>query len=340
MEGDFMRQTAFVAAFLVLSSVAFAADPQLMTMVMPDARIMAGMNATKARSSPFGQFVVSKVSLLGAEVQPLIAATGFDPFQDVSEVLAATAADPSKPTGILLVRGNFNPDKIGALVTGRSGVLVEPYDGSTLISLTNPKDSNKAMAVAFVGSSIAVAGDLASVKAAVDRNGGAVTIDPALAAQVSQLSSTEDAWVASSASLASLFPANTGTPTATGPAAQVVPILKSIQSFSGGVNFGANIQLSAQATTNSPQNGAALGAVLQLGLNLLSMASTNNAQAPSLTQFAQTVQITPNGPAVNISASIPEAWAESLVNQVLKPATPAAVAGSSRPLHERRPANN
>jgi hypothetical protein len=336
MEGDFMRQTAFVAAFLVFGSVAFAADPQLMTMVMPDARIMAGMNATKARSSPFGQFVVSKVSLLGAEVQPLIAATGFDPFQDVSEVLAATAADPSKPTGILLVRGNFNPDKIGALVTGRSGVLVEPYDGSTLISLTNPNNKNP-MAVAFIGSSIAVAGDLASVKAAVDRNGGAVAIDAALAAQVSQLSSTEDAWVASSASLASLIPANAGTPTTTGPAAQVMPILKSIQSFSGGVNFGANIQLSAQATTNSPQNGAALGAVLQLGLNLLSMASTNNAQAPSLTQFAQTVQIAPNGPAVSISASIPEAWAESLVNQIVKPAVP-AVAG--RALHERRPANN
>ena len=67
-----MRQTGFVAAFLVpaflvTGSSAFAADPQLMTMVMPDARIMAGMNATKARSSPFGQFVVSKVSLLGAQ---------------------------------------------------------------------------------------------------------------------------------------------------------------------------------------------------------------------------------------------------------------------------------
>lgn len=182
-----MRQTAFVAALLAFGSVAFAADPQLMTMVMPDAKIMAGMNATKARTSPFGQFIVSKMSLLGAQMQPLIAATGFDPFQDVSELLAATAADPSKPTGLLLVRGNFNPDKITALVTGRSGVLVEPYDGSTLVSVTN-SNNNNTMAVAFLGSTLAAAGDLASVKAAVDRNGGAVAIDPALAAQVTQLS--------------------------------------------------------------------------------------------------------------------------------------------------------
>jgi hypothetical protein len=339
MEGDFMRQTAFVAAFLAFGSVAFAADPQLMTMVMPDARIIAGMNATKARTSPFGQFVVSKVSLLGAQVQPLITATGFDPFQDVTEVLGATTADPSKPTGILLVRGNFTPDKIAAVVTGRNGVLVEPYDGSTLISLTNP-NNKEAMAVAFIGSSIAVAGDLAGVKAAVDRNGGAVTMDPALAAQVSQLSSTEDAWVASSASLASLFSANAATP-ATGPAAQVMPILNSIQSFSAGVNFAANIQLSAQAVTNSPQNGAALGAVLQLGLNLVSMTTTNNGKVSPLTQFAQTVQITPNGPAVSISASIPEAQAEALINQFVTPPAP-AVADSSRPRPrvERHPANN
>jgi hypothetical protein len=345
MEGDFMRQTAFVAAFLVpaflvTGSSAFAADPQLMTMVMPDARIMAGMNATKARSSPFGQFVVSKMSLLGTQVQPLIAATGFDPFQDIAEVLCASAADPSKPTAILLVRGNFNPEKITALVTGRSGVLVEPYDGSTLISLTGPNNKNP-MALAFIGTSLAAAGDLASVKAAIDRNGGAVGIDPALAAQVSQLSSTEDAWVASSASLSSLIPADAGTPT-TGPAAQVMPILKSIQSFSGGVNFGDNIQLSAQAVTNSPQNGAALGAVLQLGLNLVAMSSTNDVKLAPLTQFAQTVQITPNGPAVNVSASIPEAQAEALVNQIVKPAAPPAVAGRRplRELRERHPANN
>jgi hypothetical protein len=309
-----------------------------MTMVMPDARIMAGMNATKARTSPFGQFVVLKVSLLGAEVQPLIAASGFDPFQDVTEVLCATAADPSKPTGIMLVRGNFNPDKIAALVTGRNGIMVQPYNGSTLISLTNPNNSNKAMGVAFIGSSLAAAGDLASVKAAVDRNGGAVSIDPVLAAQVSQVSSTEDAWVASSASLASLIPASVGTPT-TGPAAQVLPILKSIQSFNGGVNFGDSIQLSAQATTNSPQNGAALGAVIQLALNLVSMGATNNAQLAPLTQFLKTMQIAPNGPTVSISASIPEAQAEALVNQLLK-STPAAVAGSSRRLRERRSANN
>jgi hypothetical protein len=257
----------------------------------------------------------------------LVAATGFNPFQDVTEVLAATAPDPSKPTGLVLVRGNFNVDKITALASGHAGVTVQPYDGSSLISLTDSKN-NTTQALAFIGTSIAVAGDLADVQAAINRNGGPVTIDPALLARANQLSSTEDEWLASSASLASLIPANATPPT--GIAAQVLPILKSIQSFGGGVDFTSNIQITGQAVTASTQNAAALAAVLQLGLNLVSMSGGNNAELKQLTEFLQTLRITANGPDVNISASIPEAQVEALLNQVLKPSTP-SVATRRRP---------
>src|SRR4051794_38582073 len=100
-----MRQPIVLLALSAFSAVAFAADPQLMNMVMPDAKILAGLNAASARTSPFGQFVITKIGMLGQEPQKFIAATGFDPLQDVSEVLAASAADPAKPGGILLVRG-------------------------------------------------------------------------------------------------------------------------------------------------------------------------------------------------------------------------------------------
>ena len=274
-----MRQTALVATFLVFGSAAFAADSQLMSLVMPDAKVLAGMNVTNARVSPFGQFFISKVSQLGTGAQPLIAATGFNPFQDVTEVLAAASGDTSKPAFLVLVRGNFNVDKITGLITGRSGVLVEPYDGSTLVKITNTGSTTQA--VAFIGNSIAVGGDLAGVQAAVDRNGGAVTVDPVLAAQANQLSSTEDEWLTSSVALASLIPADASA-AASGPAVQFLPVLKSIQSFGGGVVSNANIQITGQAVTNSPQNGAALGAVLQLALNLASMSTANNTQLAPL----------------------------------------------------------
>ena len=45
-----MRQTTVLLG-LLLSGTAFAADPQLMNLVMPDAKILAGVNATSARSA-------------------------------------------------------------------------------------------------------------------------------------------------------------------------------------------------------------------------------------------------------------------------------------------------
>ena len=151
-------------------------------------------------ASPLGQFVLTKIGQLP---QGFITATGFNPLQDVSEILAATAADPSNPGGLVLARGTFPVDKITATLSGgSSNWQVTTYGGATLMSNTNPKEK-VASAVAFLGTSIAVAGDLASVKAAIDRSGGTNSIDPALAVTVNQLSTSEDEWVASSVSIAS-----------------------------------------------------------------------------------------------------------------------------------------
>jgi hypothetical protein len=323
-----MRQTAFLTfGVLILSTAGFAADPQLMNMVMPDAKILAGVNAANTRISPLGLFVISNVAMLGAE-QKFIAATGFDPLQDVSEVLAATNADHStanvKPASLLLVRGNFDVTKIVAAAGSGPNVQVTTYDGATLLSVTDAK-ANETRALAFIGNSIAVAGDLASVEAAVARNSAPGAIDPALAAQVSQLSASEDEWLVSSISVASLIPADAPTPT--GPAAQVLPILKNILSFSGGVNFNANVQVTGQAVASDAQNAAALGAVIKLATNLIGSVSTGkNPEVAQLVQWLQTLQVTTSGSDVNLTLSIPETQVEALLDQALKPASRSSAA--------------
>jgi hypothetical protein len=50
-EKHFMRQTAVLLSFL-WTGAAFAADPQLLNLVMPDAKVLAGVNATSAVGSP------------------------------------------------------------------------------------------------------------------------------------------------------------------------------------------------------------------------------------------------------------------------------------------------
>src|SRR5580658_4992959 len=136
-----MRQIAVLLGFLS-SGAAFAADPQLMNLVMPDAKVLAGVNATSAVASPFGQFILAKI---GQMPPGFVAATGFNPLQDVSEILAATAADPSSPSGLILARGSFPVDKITAFLAGyttsggNANWQVTTYGGATLINTTNPK---------------------------------------------------------------------------------------------------------------------------------------------------------------------------------------------------------
>jgi hypothetical protein len=318
-----MRQTAVLLG-LILCGSAFAADSQLMNLVMPDAKILAGVNVTTAENSPLGQFLLSKIGLIGGIPQDLITATGFNPLQDVSEILAATAADPSNLSGLVMARGTFPVDKIGGLLAGKTNWQVTTYGGATLVGSTNLQ-AKVPQGVAFIGNSIAVAGDLASVKAAIDRSTGANSFDPALTLTVNQLSGSEDEWLASTTSVGSLLPANTAP--ATGPAAQIVPLLTSIQAFNGGVKFGDVVAITGQAVTSSPQNATALNAVLKLGLILAGSAGGNQQIATAL-QFLQTLQVTANGPAVNLSLSIPEAQIENLLNSAT---AKKAVASVERP---------
>jgi hypothetical protein len=303
-----MRQIAVLLS-LLWSATAFAADPQLMNLVMPDAKVLAGVNATSAVGSPLGQFMIAKIG--GQIPQNFVTATGFNLVQDVSEILMATVADPANPGGLLLARGNFPVDKIAASLSGANGKWqLTTYGGATLLNSTNPK-GKVTFAVAFLGNSIAVAGDLTSVKAAIDRSTGTNSIDPALATIVNQLSANEDEWLVSSTSVASLLPASAASGgAATGPAATLLPMLKSIQSFNGGVKLGDNVAFTGEAVASDPQNAAALQAVVKLGIALV------GANVPVL----QALQVSTNGSTVNLSLSVPEAQIENFVNSA-----PAAV---------------
>lgn len=329
-----MRQTAVLLGILVCGT-AFAADSQLMNLVMPDAKILAGVNASTAISSPLGQFLLSKLGQSGQMPTGLLAAIGFNPLQDVTEILAATAADPSNPGGLIMARGTFPVDGISALLTAKSNGKwdVTTYGGATLISSTSLA-AKVQHAMAFLGTSIALGGDLASVKAAIDRSTGSNSIDPALAVTVNQLSASEDEWLASSISIGSLLPAKIPSATpGTNPIATLLPLLKNVQSFNGGVKFGDTVAVTGEAVTSSSQNAAALDAVIKLGMLMAGSASANAAGNPQIAaaiQLLQTLQVSANGPAVDLVLSIPEAQIESIVNS-----RPAVIAGV-QPLPEPR----
>ncbi|MCU1326398.1 MAG: hypothetical protein JWN34_1768, partial [Bryobacterales bacterium] len=307
-----MRITAFLAATLLLSVNAFAVDTQLLNLVMPDAQIMAGVNVTTAKISPFGQYVLTQFHSDEKGLQELITKTGFDPRQDVSEILAASVGNPGVAGGLILARGNFDIAKITSLVSTETNVTVSQYGGATLISIGDTKPHG----VAFIGNSIAIVGDIASVKSAIDRSVKVSSISPDLAARVQTLSTTLDAWSVSLASFASLLPAELGG--TTGPAAQPLALVKNILSSSGGVKFGSTIEVSGQAVANSEQNAKALADIVRMVAGMVTLSSTQDPKLANIAQLVQSLKVENLGTAVNLSASIPEAQLESLIHPVVK----------------------
>lgn len=311
--------TAFIAvgtlALNILAGNALAADPQLLNLVMPDAQVVAGMNITNSEISPLGTFILSHLSN-DAGLQKFIAQTGFDPTKDLTEVLAASNGNTAAPASVVLARGTFDVAKIIAQVGQGSASQASNYGGATLITSTNANDQH---ALAFIGGSISVLGNVASVKAALDRSSGVNSISPALATQVQTLSTTEDAWSVSLASLGALIPGGAGS--ADGMAGQTLQLVKNIQSSSAGLKFGANVQFTAQAVADTPQDAASLGDVIKMIASLAAMSAANNTQAAGVAQALQSLQVSTSGATVNLSATLPEAQVEALLSAALTPQT-------------------
>jgi len=339
--------TGFTLTALFSATTAFGADPRLLNLVMPDATTLAGANVTNAEITPFGQYVLTELTTsANVELQTFVTATGFDPRRDVSEILAASSGNAASPSGLVLAMGNFNVSQITAAITAKAPAqTVQTYGGATLITGGNAKAS---FSLAFLGTNIAIVGDTASVKAAIDRSASANSINTALAVQVQALSTTEDAWVVTDSPLTSLIPGLGATPTApaTGvtipaPVSPFGQMFSSIQGSSGGIKFGTTVQITGQVTTTDAASAISLANVLQALVSIASMAGGQDPQIATMAQILQGMKVTANGPAINVALSIPETQVETILNGMRNQATPAmrsAVRPAIAPRAQRAPA--
>jgi hypothetical protein len=291
-------QLLTTATFLtVLTSALPAADPTLLNLVGPDAKVLAGVNVEQAKGTLFGQYLLNQMESGNKDMQQLIALTGFDPTRDVREVLVASSGAPE--TGLALARGNFDAAKIAALASSK-GAVSEAYGGVTI--LEDPKQTH---GVVFLDSSTAIAGDVASVKGAIDRQKNPQPLSSSVTVKINQLSGAQDAWV-----LCTVPPASLAPPAATAKNGQVPPALQSVQSANGGVKFGASVVFTGQAQTDTAQNATTLGDMVKLLISLAQMNASQNQQAA---QLAQQVQVTASGSLVTVSLSLPEDQFQQLV---------------------------
>jgi hypothetical protein len=282
-----------------------AADPQLLSLVMPDAKILAGVNVTQAKSSLFGQFLIAQ-AVTNQHLSEITAKTGFDPRYDLDELLLASNGAQSNASHLTLALGKFDAKKIGAAATA-DGAASEFYKGVTIME--NPKRGD---AFAFLSATLAVAGGVADVKGAIDRQTTPATVDAALMVAANSLSTTEDAWAVS------LVPPPPINPPANTPNVPAVPstVFQNVQQAQGGVKFGANVMLNALLVADTAQNATALANVLQFLVNLGQMQSQQNSQAAAALKL---VTISTTGNTVNVSAQVPETQVEAVIQSHAQP---------------------
>ena len=293
-----LRNAASLA--MLLAGTLPAADSRLVSLVMPNATVIAGVNVTQAKASPFGQYVLTLVTPHDPQLQALTALTGFDPRRDVTELLAATAGGTGSGAGLALARGTFPVQTIVAAATV-AGAASETYNSVTIL-----KSPQGLQGLAFLDSTLAVFGDMDSVKGAIGRQSpGAPHLGSAVVSRIAQLSAANDAWV-----LTTVAPAGLHLPSA----APMVPglnvqALAQIQQASVAVRFGANVTVTARAQVDTAQNAATLAGMLQLLANVAQMQAQKNPDAAAL---AKSLNVAADGSTVAVTFSMPEAQIRQL----------------------------
>ena len=303
---------------------ASAADTQLLSMVMPDAKVVAGVNVDSAKASPFGLYVLAQMQTNNTDLQQLIAFTGFDPTRDVDEVLVATpSAVGGKTNGLVLARGTFDPAL--ATLAATKGAVTEVYNGVTII-----ESPDKQAGIAFISTSRVAAGDVTNVKAAIDRVGSTPSLPSNVLAQVTKWSGAEDAWVITTVPLAGLVPAGTGVGTAgagANPMANpMAGVMQQVQQMAGGVKFGSSVVGTAAIVADNAADATQLANTLQFFVNLMQMQSQKN---PQLANLAQGFSVNAQGTTVNVNITLPEAQFQQLF-QMEKKAAVAPMGGKKQ----------
>ncbi|MGA2273370.1 MAG: hypothetical protein ABSH00_07440 [Bryobacteraceae bacterium] len=293
-----IASTAALAA--LFSGVLSAADPQLLNLVMPDVKVMADVNVEQAKSSPFGQYVLTQVET--QQLTQIAALTGFDPAKDVNELLVA-GNGAAQHSGLALVLGNFNVSTITSVIAQQK-VATETYQGVTIFE--NPQ---KEAGLAFLSGSIAAAGDLANLKAAIDRVSAPSILPASLMVEIGQLSAANDAWALTTVPPSSLKPSATS-PAVPGVGNGAGSVLGTVQSASAGIKFGANVVVTAQAQADTPQNATAIAGLIQF---LVNMAQLKAADEPQVQALAKALTVSANGAAVNISLTLPSTQFQELL---------------------------
>ena len=180
------------------------------------------------------------------------------------------------------------------------------------------------LGIAFLDSTTVAAGDIASVKGAIDRLSRSAIPARGRLVKVNQWSNSQDAWGITTVPPASLAPPmQTATADANADIIRWLNVAQNVQTAAGGVKFGAQVVFSGEAQCDTAQNATTLGDMVKLLINLAQMQAGQDATAAAL---IKSVAVTADGNVLKVSASLPQ----DVFQQMLQPHKKAGTAVHQR----------
>lgn len=314
-----MRYQPVLLAILLSASAAFAADSALLNLVMPEARMVAGIDVERARDSFFGKKILEQIDAKGADdLSKFAAMTGFDPRRDLREiVIAATDANTKNPPALIVVRGTFDMGRINGFLKTTGLAPVETLNG---VDLYTKVDGKEEMGFAFLDGSTAVAGNKAGVRAAVQRRGGrGAAMTAETLAKVQSMSQSNDIWMVTSIPVAELSNALPGgAPGGPAPGMMSGDAFKGIEQAAMGIRFGAStMDLTAETVSRTEKDATSIADIVRFLATMVQM-NRDKPEVKGLATALDAMKLTTDARTTRLTISLPVADMEKMIEGTRK----------------------
>jgi hypothetical protein len=291
---------------LLMTPLAGAADPALLDFIMPDARVVVGMDIAHMRSSPLNTSVTNSVQSANPELKKLMEAAGFDPMRDLQEILFASPGIGKNPPALLVARGSFDVAKLRAFAES-AGSRITDFGGVPILS--DPEKDSGAFALL---DNIILAGNLEQVRAAIGRRGHGMILNTEMATRISSLSRRYDAWLVSLAPLATM--ASNLPPDANVEGLTNTEALRQIEQFSLGVGMGSDLTFAAELVMANAKAAGSIADGIQM---MLGMAQQSAKDEPALASALKNLNFGVDQNVVHLGVTVSVADVEKVVQTAM-----------------------
>ncbi len=312
-----MLKLRYFVLAVAVQAAALAADPGLLRLVMPDAKVIAGLQVNQSKNSVFGQYVLSHMQMDDLSLNKFIQDTGFDPRRDVSEIVIAsnwTSTDPQS-RWLVLAKGVFDVHKIEHVAEG-NGSTITNYQGVDIYSYAAQAKDQPDNAIAFLDAGTAAVGDLPSVKASIDRLKSNAAASGQLMSKIGLVSAKNDFWFVTLVPLSEFSEHR----------ARSELERRDEEQHADGRQPGQRRHplrrpgpLSAEAITRSEKDAQALVDVVKFVVGMLQMNRQQNATAGQVATLLDALDCKTAGNVMTLSLAIPEHQLEQMIESMQSP---------------------